>query len=97
MPIRDEKGEVKTTLWSESVDLFEQVLLSKRRYDVYVDGEFVRSETHAFWLRWYFQHEFTMMLEKAGFDRIRTYGDYTDDPATQESKMVIYGARNPQM
>lgn len=97
MPIRDGKGEVKTTLWSESVDLFEQVLLSKRRYDVYVDGEFVRSETHAFWLRWYFHHEFVMMLEKTGYDNITTYGDYTDNPADQNSKVIIYGAYNPKM
>lgn len=95
MPLRDAEGEVKTTLWSESVDLFEQVLLSKRRYDVYIDGKCVRSETHAHWLRWYFHYEFIMMLENAGFDSITTYGDYTDNPATQDSKTVIYGARRP--
>lgn len=97
MPIRDQDGIVKTTLWSESVDLFEQVLLSKRRYDVFIDGECVRSETHAFWLRWYFYYEFVMMLEHTGYDNITTYGDYTDNPANQESKVVIYGARNPKL
>ena len=97
MPIRDGEGEVKTALWSESVDLFEQVLLSKRRYDVYIDGKCVRSETHAFWLRWYFHHEFIMMLENTGYDNITTYGDYTDKPANQDSNVVIYGARNPRV
>lgn len=97
MPIRDGDGEVKTTLWSESVDLFEQVLLSKRQYDVYIDGECVRSETHAFRLRWYFHREFIMMLENTGYDNITTYGDYTDNPANQDSKVVIYGARNPKL
>lgn len=95
MPIRDGKGEVKAYFWSESVDLFEQVLLSKRRYDVYVDGKCVKYETHAYRLRWYYKHEIVMMLEKAGFNNIRTYSDYTDNPATQDSKKVIYGARNP--
>jgi len=72
------------------------VLLSKRRYDVYIDGKCVRSETHAHWLRWYFQYEFIMMLENSGFDSITTYGDYTDDHATQDSKIIIYGARRPR-
>ena len=96
MLLRDSEGEVKTIMWSESVDLFEQVLLSKRRYDVYIDGKCVRSETHAHWLRWYFQYEFIMMLENSGFDSITTYGDYTDDHATQDSKIIIYGARRPR-
>ena len=96
MPIRDGIGEVKTTLWSESVDLFEQVLLSKRRYDVYINGKCVRSEIHSFWLRWHFHYEFVLMLENTGYDNITTYGDYTDTPANQDSKVVIYGARNPK-
>jgi len=95
IPRREAEGEVITTLWSESVDLFEQVLLSKRRYDLYIDGKCVRSEVHAHLLRWYFHYEFLMMLERAGFEDITTYGDYTDDPATQESKTVVYGARRP--
>ena len=94
-PRRGAEGEIVMTLWSESVDLFEQVLLSKRRYDVYIDGKCVRSETHAHWLRWYFHYEFIMMLENSGFDSITTYGDYTDNPATQDSKTVVYGARRP--
>ena len=90
---REAEGEIVTTHWSESVDLFEQVLLSKRRYDLYIDGKCVRSEVHAHPLRWYFHYEFVMMLECAGFEDITTYGDYTDDSATQESKTVVYGAR----
>ncbi|UCB42823.1 MAG: methyltransferase domain-containing protein [Dehalococcoidales bacterium] len=97
MLLRDSEGEVKTIMWSESVDLFEQVLLSKRRYDVYIDGKCIRSETHAHWLRWYFHYEFIMMLENTGFDSITTYGDYTDNPATQDSKTVVYGARRPRV
>lgn len=95
IPRREAEGEVVTTLWSESVDLSEQVLLSKRRYELYIDGKCVRSEVHAHLLRWYFHYEFLMMLERAEFDDITTYGDYTDDPATQESEMVTYGARRP--
>ncbi len=95
-PRRGEEGEIATTLWSESVDLFEQTLVSKRRCDLYVDGECVRSEVHAHVLRWFFHHEFVMMLERAGFVDIRTYGDYTDEPATKDSHTVVYGARCPR-
>ncbi len=95
IPRREADGEVVTTLWSESVDLFEQVLVSKRRYDFYIDEKCVRSEVHAHPLRWYFHYEFLMMLERAGFENITTYGDYADEPATQKSKTVVYGARRP--
>ena len=90
-------GEIATTLWSESVDLFEQVLLSKRRNDLYVDEELVRSEEGSYPLRWYFHYEFLMMLERAGFTDLTTYSDNTDNPATQDSKTVVYGARQPEV
>jgi SAM-dependent methyltransferase len=95
VPRRGDEGEIATTLWSEDVDLFEQTLVSKRRYDLYVDGQHVRSETHAHVLRWYYHYESLMMLERAGFDDMMTYSDYTDGPATQESTTIIYGARRP--
>jgi SAM-dependent methyltransferase len=96
IPRRGAEGEIVTTLWSESVDLWEQILLSKRRCDLTIRGECVRSEVHAHPLRWYFFHEFMMMLERAGFEDMTTYSDYSDRPATQESKTVVYGARRPQ-
>jgi SAM-dependent methyltransferase len=92
---RGAEGEIATTLWSEGVDLFEQTLLSKRRYDLYVDGQCVRSEVHAHLLRWYSHYEFVMMLERAGLEDMTTYSDYTDHPATQKSTTVVYGARRP--
>jgi ubiquinone/menaquinone biosynthesis C-methylase UbiE len=95
IPRRGAEGEIVTTLWSESVDLFEQTLLSKRRYDLYVNEKCVRSETHAHVMRWYHHHEFIMMLERAGFEDIRIYSDYGDKSATKDSKTIIYGARRP--
>ena len=96
IPRRGAEGEIVTTLWSESVDLFEQMLLSKRRYDLYVDGKCIRSEVHAHFLRWYFHYEFLMMLERVGFEDITTYANYTDHPAAQDSKTIVYGARRPR-
>jgi len=96
IPLQGAEGEIITTLWSESVDLFEQTLVSKRRYDLHVDGKCVRSEVHAHVLRWYFHYEFIMMLERVGYEDISTYSDYTEQPATRDSKMVVYGARRPR-
>jgi SAM-dependent methyltransferase len=88
---RDEKGEIITTLWTESVDLFEQTLISKRRYDLYMDGQYIRSEAHAHLMRWYYHYEILMMLEQTGYDDLVTYGDYTDSPATKNSQTIVYG------
>jgi SAM-dependent methyltransferase len=93
---RGAEGEIITTLWSESVDLFEQTLLSKRRCDLYIDGKCVRSEVHAHFMRWYFHYEILMMLEQAGYEDLVTYGDYTDNPATKDSRTVVYGGRRPR-
>jgi ubiquinone/menaquinone biosynthesis C-methylase UbiE len=90
---RGQAGEIVTMLWSESVDLFEQKLVSKRRYDLYVDGQIVRSEVHAHSMRWYFKHEILMMLEKTGYEDLVTYGDFSDNPATKDSQTVVYAGR----
>ncbi|NLG28989.1 MAG: class I SAM-dependent methyltransferase [Chloroflexi bacterium] len=92
-PRRGAAGAIVTTLWSEDVDLFRQTLLSKRRYDLYVDGRLVRSETHAHVLTWFCYHEMVGLLERAGYKEITTYGDWSDEPATQASQTVVYGAR----
>ena len=95
VPRRDAEGSIATTLWDEDVDAYEQVLLSRRRYDLLVDGNCVRSEDHAHLLRWYHKYEFFMMLERAGFEDLATFSDYTDEPATSESATVVYAGRRP--
>ena len=91
---RDQAGEISATLWTESVDLFDQILVEKRRYDLHIDGQVVRSELHT--LRWtyYFKNEFIIMLESVGLGDIYLYSNYTEDPATKDSKTIVYGARN---
>ncbi len=88
------EGEISTRLWTESFDLLEQTILEKRRYELKVDGQLVRSELHTLHMRWYYKYEFIMMLEKAGFEDIHLYSDYTEEPATKESKTIVYEARN---
>jgi ubiquinone/menaquinone biosynthesis C-methylase UbiE len=95
VPLREAEGEVATTLWNESVDLAARTLVSKRRIDLIVGGKIVRSEVHAHHETWYEPEELDEILRGAGFESIRTYGDYTDQPVTPDSASSIYGARRP--
>jgi len=88
------EGKISTKLWTESFDLLEQTVVEKRKYELYVGGQLVRSELHTLHMRWYYKYEFIMMLEKTGFKDIYLYSDYTEQPATKESKTIVYGARN---
>lgn len=93
VPLRGAEGELATRLWNESVELAGRTLVSKRKIDLIVDGQIVRSEVHAHHETWYSHVELVELLDSAGFLDIRTYGDYTDEPATAGSQAVIYGAR----
>jgi ubiquinone/menaquinone biosynthesis C-methylase UbiE len=90
------EGEISTTLWTESFDLLEQTVVEKRRYELHVDGQLAQSELHTLHMRWYHKYEFIMMLQQNGFEEIFLYGDYTEDPATKDSKTIICGARRPR-
>ena len=90
------EGEISTTLWTESFDLFEQTLVERRRYELHVDGQLARSELHTLHMRWYHKYEIIMMLQQVGFEEIFLYGDYTENPATKDSKTIICGARRPR-
>lgn len=92
-PRRAGEGEIRNTLWVESVDLFEQTINEKRRYELIVGGEVVRSELHELTFRWYYKYEFKMMLESLGFVDIFFYSNNTEEPATKDSKIVTCGAR----
>ena len=90
------EGEITATVWTEALDHFEQTLTEKRRYELHVDGQVVRSEIHTLHLRWFTKYEFIMMLECVGFAEISLYGDYTEHPATKATKLVVYEARRPR-
>lgn len=90
------EGFITTTVWTAVLDRFEQTMIEKRRYELHIDGQVVRSEIHTLHLRWYVKYEFIMMLERVGFQVISVYGDYTEHPATDESKLVVYEAHRPR-
>jgi SAM-dependent methyltransferase len=95
-PRRKGGGAIRTTLWKESMDLFEQTMVSVRRNELLVDGRVVRSEKGAHPMTWYHKREFQMMMESAGFTDLRTYSDFTDDYASLDSASVVYSGRRPR-
>lgn len=89
-------GETVTThVWMDSIDRFEQVKTDKRRYELSRDGAVINTELHTLRLRWYFTHELTLMLERAGFADVFIHGDYSDSPATARSSETVYAAMKP--
>jgi SAM-dependent methyltransferase len=92
-PRRGAKGQIQTALWTDSVDPFEQTLVSKRRNELIVDGQVIRSELCSHPMRWYYKYEFLMMLDSAGFVDLQTYSNYTEESATKSSTTVIYAGR----
>ena len=83
-----------TILLYQSVenDYVEQVQQGWYRYEVYLDGELVRTHLQPMRLRWYSKYELMLMLEKVGFRGISVTGDYSTAEATEEHSVFVYQA-----
>ena len=78
------EGEIHVEVWTEYIHYFDQIEINKREYSLVVDGRVVRTEPHTFRLTWFYKHEFTLMLEKAGFSKMRFYAENSDDPPDEK-------------
>jgi SAM-dependent methyltransferase len=76
-------------------DRLEQLQRIWLRLEVFKGGQLVHSELRKHRLRWYHRHEFTMMLEHVGFHDIRVTGDYSDQPASDRSAVMLFSATRP--
>jgi SAM-dependent methyltransferase len=63
------------------LDLWQQIFEEDRRYELYVNGQLTRTETHTGLERWFFKNELLLLLELTGFSEIRAQRDYSDDAA----------------
>ncbi|MBL4575358.1 MAG: class I SAM-dependent methyltransferase [Opitutaceae bacterium] len=71
----------------------EQLLTVWNRYEVISsEGKLLETELRRMIIRWYFQNEFLLLLEKAGFKNIETFGDFSSDPAGEEHSLITYRA-----
>jgi ubiquinone/menaquinone biosynthesis C-methylase UbiE len=89
----DGSGTVSQSMKLIRLDRVEQLLIAKRRYQLYKDGELVREEIFDSNERWYFKYEVIMMLEKFGFRDIQVKGNWTDDDFAEGHESIIYIAR----
>lgn len=70
----------------------EQVQTNWNRYEIYKDDVMIESRLTTSRLRWYYKHEFSMMLEFAGFTEVSIYGDYNCSPLLDDQSFMIFRA-----
>ena len=75
-----------------STNLLEQSYVRQVRVEKWVAGQLVASEEDTMRGDIYLKNEMLLMLQVAGFRQITVRGDYTDEPATPDSKELIFTA-----
>jgi hypothetical protein len=89
----DGGGTVSQSMKLIQLDRVEQLLIAKRRYQLFKDGELVQEEVFDSNERWYFKYEVIMMLEKFGFRDIQVKDGWSDDDFAERHDSVVYMAR----
>ncbi len=75
-----------------STNLLEQSYVRQVRIEKWVAGQLVASEEGNMRGDMYLKNEMLLMLQVAGFRQITVRGDYTDEPASPDSKELIFTA-----
>jgi SAM-dependent methyltransferase len=76
----------------EKIDRAEQLLLAKRRYQLYDNGQLVAEEIFDSNERWYFKYEMTLLLEKVGFQDIQVKDGWSDDDFAERHDSMVFMA-----
>jgi SAM-dependent methyltransferase len=76
-----------------AMDPLEEVATRQIRARLWRDGELLQEEIHTQKLEDYSKNELVLMLQNAGFDEMRILGDYSDEPATADHKVLVFVAR----
>lgn len=75
---------------ADTRNMTEQVITRMQRYEIlHLSGQvesYVKSQT----LRWYYKHEFIMLLEQAGFAEISVLGDYSMNQASDGHSVWVF-------
>jgi SAM-dependent methyltransferase len=74
-------------------DPLEQVATREVRAFLWRDGELLKQEEYTLIERLYFRNELLAMLTLAGFHDIQVLAEYTEQPASADSGILIYVAR----
>jgi len=76
-----------------SVDPLEQRMVRQVRIEKWISGERVRYEEYEQHRTLYLPNELRLMLQAAGFREVTIRGDYTNEPATPASGVLVFTAR----
>jgi SAM-dependent methyltransferase len=74
-------------------DRHQQIVTDWVRYEVYQRGKLIETHLRTLRLRWYHPYELELLVQRAGFGAVRTYGDYTDDPVHDGHATFVLEAR----
>ena len=75
-----------------ALDPLEQTYAREVRLEKWVSGELVAEEEYTLSGRMVFKNELEWMLQVAGFREITVCGDYREEPATAEHKVLVFTA-----
>jgi len=75
-----------------SVDPLEQKMVREVRIEKWISGKLIGSQEETQYRTLYLPKEVSLMLQVAGFRQITLRGDFTDEPATPDSKELIFAA-----
>jgi SAM-dependent methyltransferase len=86
-------SELELVARTVSVDPLEEVQTRQIRARLWRKGELLKEEIHTQRYEEYGKNELMWVLRQAGFSKIQIFGDYSDEPATADHKVIIFVAR----
>jgi SAM-dependent methyltransferase len=86
-------SELELVARTVSTDPLENVATRQLRARLWQDSELVAEEIHTQNLDDYSKNELVLMLERAGFDELQLFGDFTDEPATADHSNLVFIAK----
>lgn len=85
-------SELETEARVDARHPLDQTLDGTVRYRRHRNGQVVEEQYVSAPERWYFAHELTLMLERAGFREVRVTGNYSDAPAADDDYVLAFFA-----
>lgn len=85
--------EFRTRFRLADIDPLEQALTLQMRSELWEDEQLVAQEERTLTSNIYFKNELLLLLQQVGFEEIEVQGDFTEEKATPEDKVLVFIAR----
>jgi SAM-dependent methyltransferase len=85
--------ELEIAARTVAVDPLAESQIRQLRARLWRNGELLEEQVHTMGYEEYGINELRLMLKLAGFDDIRIFGDYSDEPATADHEALVFVAR----